>query len=39
MGSNEWNCGKDLANAVAQAIPGVEVSINKMHRRTNAPIE
>ena len=33
VGSNEWNCQvKDLANAVAQAIPGVEVSIN-----TNAP--
>jgi|CXWL01.1.fsa_nt_gi nucleoside-diphosphate-sugar epimerase len=33
VGSNEWNCQvKDLANAVAQAIPGVEVSINK-----NAP--
>ena len=30
VGSNEWNCQvKDLANAVAQAIPGVEVSINK----------
>ena len=28
--SNEWNCQiKDLANAVAQTIPGVEVSINK----------
>jgi nucleoside-diphosphate-sugar epimerase len=33
VGSNEWNCQvKDLANAVAQTIPGVEVSINK-----NAP--
>jgi nucleoside-diphosphate-sugar epimerase len=33
VGSNEWNCQvKDLANAVAQGIPGVEVSINK-----NAP--
>ena len=33
VGSNEWNCQvKDLANAVAQAIPGVEVSINR-----NAP--
>jgi nucleoside-diphosphate-sugar epimerase len=33
VGSNEWNCQvKDLANAVAQAMPGVEVSINK-----NAP--
>jgi nucleoside-diphosphate-sugar epimerase len=30
IGSNEWNCQvKDLANAVAQVIPGVEVSINK----------
>ncbi len=30
VGSNEWNCQvKDLANAVAQTIPGVEVSINK----------
>jgi nucleoside-diphosphate-sugar epimerase len=30
VGSNEWNCQvKDLANTVAQAIPGVEVSINK----------
>jgi nucleoside-diphosphate-sugar epimerase len=29
VGSNEWNCQvKDLANAVAQAIPGVEVCIN-----------
>lgn len=33
VGSNEWNCQvKDLAHAVAAAIPGVEVSIN-----TNAP--
>ena len=33
VGSNEWNCQvKDLAHAVATAIPGVEVSIN-----TNAP--
>ena len=33
VGSNDWNCQvKDLANAVAAAIPGVEVSIN-----TNAP--
>jgi nucleoside-diphosphate-sugar epimerase len=33
VGSNEWNYQvKDLADAVAQAIPGVEVSINK-----NAP--
>ncbi|MDH4185513.1 MAG: SDR family oxidoreductase [Nitrospira sp.] len=33
VGSNEWNCQvKDLAYAVATAIPGVEVSIN-----TNAP--
>ena len=33
VGSNEWNCQvKDLAEAVAQAIPGVEVSINE-----NAP--
>ena len=33
VGSNEWNCQvRDLANAVAQTIPGVEVSINK-----NAP--
>ena len=33
VGSNEWNCQvKDLAQAVATAIPGVEVSIN-----TNAP--
>lgn len=30
VGSNEWNCQvKDLACAVAQAIPGVEVFINK----------
>ena len=30
VGSNEWNCQvKDLAHAVAQAIPEVEVSINK----------
>lgn len=30
VGSNEWNCQvKDLAHAVAQAIPGVEVAINK----------
>lgn len=30
VGSNEWNCQvKDLADAVALAIPGVEVSINK----------
>jgi nucleoside-diphosphate-sugar epimerase len=30
VGSNEWNCQvRDLANTVAQAIPGVEVSINK----------
>ena len=30
VGSNEWNCQvKDLANAVAQATPGVEVFINK----------
>jgi nucleoside-diphosphate-sugar epimerase len=29
VGSNEWNCQvKDLAQAVAAAIPGVEVSIN-----------
>lgn len=29
VGSNEWNCQvKDLAHAVATAIPGVEVSIN-----------
>jgi len=27
--SNEWNCRvKDLVNAVAQAIPGVEVRIS-----------
>jgi nucleoside-diphosphate-sugar epimerase len=33
VGSNEWNCQvRDLAHAVAAAIPGVEVSIN-----TNAP--
>ncbi|BFU93482.1 MAG: UDP-glucose 4-epimerase [Nitrospira sp.] len=33
VGSNEWNYQvKDLADAVAQAIPGVEVSINR-----NAP--
>jgi len=33
VGSNEWNCQvRDLAHAVATAIPGVEVSIN-----TNAP--
>ena len=33
VGSNEWNCQvRDLAHAVAAAIPGVEVSINK-----NAP--
>jgi len=33
VGSNEWNCQvKDLAHAVADAIPGVDVSIN-----TNAP--
>ncbi|HKQ36254.1 MAG TPA: SDR family oxidoreductase [Nitrospiraceae bacterium] len=33
VGSNEWNYQvKDLADAVAQVIPGVEVSINK-----NAP--
>lgn len=33
VGSNEWNCQvRDLANAVAQTISGVEVSINK-----NAP--
>lgn len=33
VGSNEWNCQvKDLAHAVAAAIPGVDVSIN-----TNAP--
>lgn len=33
VGSNEWNCQvKDLAHAVSQAIPGLEVSINK-----NAP--
>ena len=30
VGSNEWNCQvKDLAQAVAQAVPGVEVAINK----------
>jgi nucleoside-diphosphate-sugar epimerase len=30
VGSNEWNCQvKDLAEAVAQAIPGVDVSINR----------
>jgi nucleoside-diphosphate-sugar epimerase len=30
VGSNEWNCQvKDLAYAAAQAIPGVEVVINK----------
>jgi nucleoside-diphosphate-sugar epimerase len=30
IGSNEWNCQvKDLADAVAQAIPYTEVSINK----------
>ena len=30
VGSNQWNCQvKDLADAVAQSIPGVEVSINK----------
>lgn len=29
VGSNEWNCQvRDLAHAVAAAIPGVEVSIN-----------
>jgi nucleoside-diphosphate-sugar epimerase len=29
VGSNEWNCQvKDLAHAVAEAIPGVDVSIN-----------
>jgi len=33
VGSNEWNCQvRDLAHAVAEALPGVEVSIN-----TNAP--
>jgi nucleoside-diphosphate-sugar epimerase len=33
VGSNEWNCQvRDLAHAVATAVPGVEVSIN-----TNAP--
>ncbi len=33
VGSNEWNCQvKDLAHAVAVAIPGVDVSIN-----ANAP--
>lgn len=33
VGRNEWNCQvKDLAHAVATAIPGVDVSIN-----TNAP--
>lgn len=33
VGSNDWNCQvKDLAHAVAAAIPGVDVSIN-----TNAP--
>ncbi|MBX3347838.1 MAG: SDR family oxidoreductase [Nitrospira sp.] len=33
VGSNEWNCQvKDLAHAVAAAIPGVDISIN-----TNAP--
>jgi len=33
VGSNEWNCQvRNLAHAVAAAIPGVEVSINK-----NAP--
>lgn len=33
VGSNDWNCQvKDLAYAVAAAIPGVDVSIN-----TNAP--
>lgn len=33
VGSNEWNCQvRDLAHAVAAAIPGVEVSIN-----TSAP--
>jgi len=33
VGSNEWNCQvRDLAHAVAIAVPGVEVSIN-----TNAP--
>jgi nucleoside-diphosphate-sugar epimerase len=30
VGSNEWNCQvKDLAQAVAQAIPEVDVAINK----------
>jgi nucleoside-diphosphate-sugar epimerase len=30
VGSNEWNCQvKDLAHAVAHAIPGVDVSINR----------
>jgi len=30
IGSNEWNCQvKDLAKAVAEVIPDVEVSINK----------
>ena len=30
IGSNEWNCQvRDLAEAVASVIPGVEVSINK----------
>jgi nucleoside-diphosphate-sugar epimerase len=30
VGSNEWNCQvRDLAEAVATVIPGVEVSINK----------
>ena len=30
VGSNEWNCQvRDLAEAVASVIPGVEVSINK----------
>jgi nucleoside-diphosphate-sugar epimerase len=30
VGSNEWNCQvKDLAHAVARAIPEVEVAINK----------
>lgn len=30
VGSNEWNCQvKDLAETVAQAIPGVDVSINR----------
>jgi len=33
VGSNEWNCRvKDLANAVASAVPGTAVSIN-----TSAP--